>query len=166
MVWEVSNPFKLWLGGEMLSWQASNFFLLLPIIIAAMPFGTSYYTDVKTGFIKNILVRCKKRHYIIGKIIATFLSGAVAVILPLIFSFLFSIATLPSITPISETFSYPINYRSMWGEMYYSEPFKYVIFYIIIIFMFSGLIATFSLVFSFFIKNKLAVLVSPFICIF
>lgn len=159
----IPNPFKLWIGGELLSWQSFCFFMILPVL-ASLPFADSFYTDVSTGTIKNILIRCKRQYYLIAKLIAVFLSAGVAVVLPLLVSFGLACATLPAHIPILSTCLYPIGPKSMWIEMYYSNPFLYVFLYLIIIFVFSGLLAQIALWFSYFLRLKLAVVISPFMC--
>ena len=70
--------YNSWVGGDDLSLAAALFYALLPVG-AALPFGWSYCTEHKSGYLKNIYTRVDKKTYLAGKALAVFLSGAGAV---------------------------------------------------------------------------------------
>ncbi len=156
------NLFDSWMGANFSQLPVFLFFLLLPII-ASLPYSTSYLDDLNSGMIKNRILKSTRNKYFTAKYFATFLSGATAVILPLLINFLLTAMTLPALKPINSTHLYGIFPRMMWAELFYTNPFLYTFGYLIIIFIFSGLIAALSLPFSFFIKNKIAILLTPFL---
>lgn len=82
---QIAILYNNWMGGEGVSLGSSLFFTLLPLL-AAIPYGISFCNEKRNGYLKNIAVRCKKDEYYTGKYIATFLSGAFTVIIPLIAS--------------------------------------------------------------------------------
>lgn len=64
-------------------------------IIAALPYGISYYRDKKSGFIKNICTRTDKKKYLNSKYIATFLSGGMVAAIPIIIDFFLAKICVP-----------------------------------------------------------------------
>lgn len=154
--------FSTWIGGNSYTLQAFLYYLLIPIL-ATIPFGDSFFLDKKSGFIKNVLIRTKKRNYYISKFIATFIVGGLVIVIPLLANFVLSAMLLPSMLPqASSGFDY-INASSMWSTLYYTHPFMYVFSYLVIDFVFSGLIATIALAVSFFVEHRFVVVIAPFL---
>lgn len=154
------SSFNFWIGGSFVPIQSYLYFLLLPLI-ATLPYGNSYVTDKKTGYIKNIYTRTKKQKYISAKYVAVFLSGAVAVVLPLLLNFYLTSMALPSILPDSASGSSVVFTYSKWSEIFYTNPFVFELLYILTAFVFSGLIATSALISGYFINNKFIVVFVP-----
>lgn len=156
------SVFNKWLGGELSSLQSFLYFLLLPVI-AVLPFGTSYHLEEKSGTIKNILIRCKRSQYYLSKYIAVFLSGGATVVLPLLVNLGLTSATLPALLPQCMTGTFPIFSNAMWSEIYYTRPWLYLLLYLILIFIFSGLFSCMALAFSHFLRNGFVIMISPFL---
>ena len=51
----------------------------------------------------------------------------------------------------------------MWAELYFSHPYLYCILYILLDGIYAGLIASLSTALAFFFKNRVAVVLSPFL---
>ena len=81
------NVFNRWIGGWPGSAFPSMYFFLLPLL-ATLPHGSTLYSDRKTGYSSLVVLRglSSKRFYA-AKYIATFLSGAVIAIVPLLLDF-------------------------------------------------------------------------------
>lgn len=156
-----TTVFQGWIGNINILPQAYMFFLLLPLL-ASIPFGDSFFTDKKEGYIKNVLIRAKKKDYFIAKYIATFISGGVAVIVPLTLNFIITATLLPSYAP-EVTQSFGIGPTHLWSKLFFTYPYLYIIGFLILIFIFSGLIATIGLVVSFFIEYRFLSIITPFI---
>ena len=63
-------------------------------------------------------------------------------------------------------FAYPygtICQPCMWAELYFSHPYLYCILYILLDGIYAGLIASLSTALAFFFKNRVAVVLSPFL---
>lgn len=120
------TPFVKWIGLDAFSFASSLFYLLMPLI-SAIPFADSYLLDVKSGFIKNVYTKVAKVKYVLAKYIATFLSGALAFVLPLLVNLVIVSLMLPSIIPDPTTGTNPITNRNMWDELYYSAPYIYIL---------------------------------------
>lgn len=151
-----------WIGGDLNSFFSYLYFLILPII-SALPFADSFFMDAKGGFIQNICIRANKKQYYLSKYIATFLSGGSAVTFPLILNFLISMLLLPSMKPETTAGTGLIGEASTFPQLYYNHPILYVLLFLAIIFIFSGLLADFGLVSSYIAGYRFLVLLAPFI---
>lgn len=129
--------FNCWIGGNFVPIQSYLYFLILPLI-ATLPYGNSYVSDKRTGYIKNIYTRVKKGNYLIAKYISVFLSGAIAVVVPLLINFYLTVLVVPSIMPDSASYSSVVFSYSKWSYLFYTNPFLFESLYLLITFIFSA----------------------------
>lgn len=155
------SVFQGWVGNINILPQAYIFFLLLPLL-ASIPFADTFFTDRKDGYIRNIIIRARKKEYFLAKYIATFIAGGLAVIIPLALNLLIAAMYLPSIVP-SVTQSFGIGPTHLWSVMFFTHPYLYLISFLILIYIFSGLIATIGLAVSLFVEYRFLTLITPFI---
>ena len=140
------------------------FLFILPIL-AALPYGASYYTDVKNGYIKNLLSRCSMREYCIAKYIATFITGGAVITVPIVVQFLILGLIFPLYTPYRT--SIPITGETSFGlDLLLDYPLLNTLMWCIIIFLVSGLLATISLSVSRYIYNFFGIILTPFVLSF
>ncbi|EOS26843.1 hypothetical protein C806_00435 [Lachnospiraceae bacterium 3-1] len=155
------SVFCHWLGADVASFPTSAFYFLLPIF-AVLPYGWSLASEMSSGYTKNVLSRTPRKTYLFAKYIASFISGAFIVFIPLALSLLILALFLPSMA-MENIYPYgTIGQGCMWAEIYYEHPYVYCIMYILLDSVYGGLIATISTTASFFIKNKVAVVLIPF----
>ncbi len=158
----VYTPYTIWIGGDYQYPMTSLFYLLLPLM-AALAFGWSYCVEKKSGYEKNVMIRSNKKQYFLAKYIAVFLAGGAVVAIPLIVNFLTVACFVPAYAPdVFYKIYYSMSYHFMSG-LFYSAPLLYIIYVIVLDFVFSGLIATVSLAIAFFVKNRFAVVLLPFL---
>ena len=60
-----------WLAGGAVCMEAFIYFLLIPIL-AVLPFGTSYFSDQTSGFLKGLYTRVSRRDYLTAKYCGVF----------------------------------------------------------------------------------------------
>lgn len=156
--WLYSN----WIGGNPASFFSYLYFLILPIL-AVMPFGNSFFCDIKNGFIQNVCIRTDKKKYVNSKYISTFISSGIVVIIPLIFNFYLASMFLPSLKPEMANYDSLISATSTFPFLFYEHPFIYVCLFIVIIFVISGLLGVLALTCSYYINYKFIVTLSPFL---
>ncbi len=157
--------FYSWLGGNTYPMQSYLYFLILPIL-ASLPYGSSFFEDRKSGYIKSIYIRADKRKYLFSKYIAVFVSGGIAVVLPLIVNLAVSGLFLPDLIPESYG-NATLNPTSFLYKLYYTHPWRYIVVFLVIDFIFAGLFAGISLTVSFFVEYRFfTVIASFFIYIF
>lgn len=153
-----------WIGESGMLFNGFLFFLILPLL-AAFPHSNSYMLDEKNGYLKSVFTRTKKKNYYFAKWIATFFSGGLAVIIPLILNFLFFMTLFQIIGPYPETAHAGITDISTLSHLFYSTPFLYVGLFFIIIFIFAGIYATLSLIVTFFTDYSFIIFSFPFLII-
>lgn len=156
------TAFESWIGSTLISIKTFLCFLIAPIL-ATIPFGDSFFGDKKSGHIKNVFIRTKKSHYYIAKYVATFIVGGLAAVVPLLLNFYLTTLVLPSLVPQVAGTGYLVDSLSMWYELFFSQPFVYVFLYLLIDFVFFGLIATLALSISHFVENRFVFLLAPFL---
>lgn len=134
-------------------------------IIAVLPFGASFYADMKSGYIKQIVSRITMKNYTRAKYIATFISGGTVVVAPV----LLEILAIATIYPVHKP--YRLN-MTMWGEetflidLFYEHPMIFTLFKLLLVFIVAGLLATMALLVSKYISNYFSVVITPFIFTF
>ena len=157
-----TTVFYMWIGGVRGEVYATLYYLLFPIL-ATLPFADSLYVDRRSGYIKSILLRTKKKNYYVAKYISVFLSAGVAVVVPLLLNLALTAVTYPSLTPQVETSNNLVFATSMWAELYYTAPYGYIFAYLAMNFVFAGLLACLAPAVSFFVENRFVVLLTPFL---
>lgn len=154
--------FSSWFGGNRANIYVFSFFIIIPLI-SALPFGDSFFSDVKGGVINNICTRCNKKHYYLSKYISVFLSGGFTVVFPLFLNLIFSMLLLPSLKPEVSTFNTLIREASTFSHLYFTHPFIFILIKLFMLFLFSGILATTALWASYYLNHQFLVVISPFI---
>lgn len=155
------SVFNSYIGLSMTSVWTYVFFMIFPLL-AALPYAESFLTDNKSGFIKEIVTRTSKGEFLTAKLISVFLSGGTAVLLPLFLNLLLTALCVPAVIPDISVGTFPVFGDCFAANLYYTHPFIYILMYNFIIFTTSGVLACTALTFSYFIKYKFIVTLSPF----
>ena len=162
---QMETLYNNWIGGEYTSLMSSLFFFLSPLF-ATFSYGWSYCVERKSGYIKNVLTRMKKSNYFFIKYISVFNAGGMVVLIPMIINIMIVSMFVPAIKPdLYYLMYYGIAAPHIWSVIYFSHPLLYVILYLILDYIFAGLIATTSLVVTFWCDNKFIVMLAPFFCL-
>lgn len=153
--------FRYWIGGEPFSSGSSVYFFVFPLL-AAIPYGWSYCEERKCGYLRVAAVRSGKTTYFLSKYIAVFISGGLAMVIPLVFNFLLAALFFPAVTPdpVNST-TYGVFFSSLMAPLYYTMPLLYVCFYLCIDFLFCGLIACLSYAVTSFVRQRVIVVILP-----
>lgn len=154
--------YEYWLGGEWYSLFSYIFFMLFPLL-AVITQGDSLVSDKASGYSKHMFLRGKKSDYYCARLISSFLSGGIVVIIPLLLSILLCAATSPSILSQAATGTASIFPTSMWSSLYYTHPLVYTFLYLIIDFVYGGLFAAFATSLGSVTRNRFLPLIFPFI---
>lgn len=159
----VNTLYSYWIGDDMHSVAPYIFYVLMPLT-ACLAYGWSHTSEIKSGYVKNILTKTTRTNYYLAKYIATFASGAAVALLSLILNILLVACFIPAVKPdIYYNFVY-IHYSGiMLSKLFFTHPILYLVSMVTLTSCFSGLYACISLSLSFFIKNKIAVTTLPFV---
>ena len=154
--------FNHWIGGEPYSPGSADYFFHFPLLIS-IPYGWSYCAERRSGYVKNMVIRAGRMRYYLSKYIALFLSGGLAMVIPLLFNFLLTAMFIPAVMPNpSYITAYGIGSSSFLSMLFYSHPFLYVFLYLLVDFVCCGLIACLCFAASVFVKNRVVVTLLPF----
>ena len=130
-------------------------------LLAVLPHSMSYYKDYKSGYIKQMLVRVTAKQYTRAKYIATFISGGLVFVLPMILEFMVLATFLPLHDP--HRFNGMLNGETVFGmQLFYEHPFVFTLMWWGIEFVFAGLFACIALMVSKYISNYFSVFITPF----
>ncbi|MBQ3061352.1 MAG: hypothetical protein IJD02_02815 [Lachnospiraceae bacterium] len=139
---------------------ASIYYFYFVGIIAVLPFAASYYKDKKSGVIKNICTRIRKKTYIKAKYIATFITGGIAVTIPLIVDFLLVRLYIPY--DYFCTDGTLMSAVTSWGEYMLDHPYIAAVLLLFAWFLWGGVLACIALTVSAFSENYFTIQLMPF----
>lgn len=157
--------FNHWIGGESTSLGYLLFFTLFPLL-AIFPYGWSQCQEKKAAYTKMVIIRSGKQKYYLAKYLATFLSGMVTVAFPLAANLILTACFVPAVKPSMIYFIYyGVSHATMWSELFYDHPLIYVFLYLLIDCLFAGLFAVCGMACSMLLKNRIAVVILPYLCV-
>ncbi len=159
------SVFSKWIGLDGSMFASALYFISVPIL-AVLPFGGSYYQDRKSGYNRQMMLRVGRGRYLAGKYIASFLAAGSAVVLPLLIGLIMTASVLPSIKPVLTAGYFPLGMgRLFLVRLFHSDPYLYVLIYLLIIFAFSGAFAGIALAVAPFAQNSFMVWIAPFLLV-
>ena len=159
----INTVFNCWIGGEPFSLGSSIYFFVFPLLIA-LPYGWSYSEERKCGYRRMMITKTGKKKYYCAKYVAVFLSGGVAMVLPLIFNFWMTLLVVPAILPdVTMNMFYGVFGVSFLAELYYTVPFLYVAIYLFIDFVYCGFLVCICMAVSGIVRQKWGVVLIPFL---
>ena len=157
----VGNVTESWMGG-MINPEI-NIYQMVVFLLITIPYAASFYTDRKSGILKNIAVRGEKREYLAAKSVAVFMTAGVSAVFPLLLNLMLTMTMFPVIN--YDWYQLP-NYKALFMNLAVKNVIAYCIVYMALIFVFAGLIAGLTLSLSLYANNRFVVLSLPFlICI-
>ena len=138
---QVFTLYNSWIGAEVSMPMNSLYYILMPLM-APLAYGWSYFTEKKSGYVKNVVTRIDKKKYYLAKYIAVFLAGGAVVAIPLLVNVLAVACVVPAYQPdMFYEMYYVMDYHYMI-RLFFSMPVLYVAYVLVLDFVFAGLIAT------------------------
>lgn len=157
------TPYTNWIGNDYQFPMTSLFYMLLPLL-AGLAYGWSYCTERKSGYAAQMVSRSRKKsQYFLAKYIATFLAGGAAVAIPLVLNFIVICCFIPAYTPDNFYWLYYAMNSHFLRGLFFNTPLLFVCCIILLDFIFAGLFAAACVALAFFVKNKFAVILLPFL---
>lgn len=153
------NSYEIWIGGSDTS-IAVAFFLLVPLF-AVIPYGNSYFKDMNFGMANFIRMKCSSRKYIHAKYLAAFVSGAVAVGIPLIVNFLICTMTMSTYNPFPDDGMNMMMPKSSMSSIFYKYPLFYLVISILMVMVYAGCMAVVAMCASIYTSRVYVVDIFP-----
>jgi hypothetical protein len=137
------------------------YYYIIPLL-AVLPFAWSYHADLQEGYMKNIAIRTDKRNFMLAKYVAAFASGGVGSMFIGVFDLVLTMTALPVLCPEEGTRVYPIFSNFFMADVYFTHPFLYVGFYLLMGFLTAGSFAILTMAVSNFVANRYIAIFFPF----
>lgn len=171
MEWNTANQvdtsvYYNWLGVSSMDLNGIIFYFIFPIL-ATMPYGWGALSERRNGYRNQLLIRAPRKSVIAGKYVATFLSGGVAVTVPVITDFLLSAMVMPATAPIVTDGVATIDETQFGSLLFFRHHILFVLADMGLIFLWGGVLSGLSLAAGQIIRRKIATVMFPFcLCIF
>lgn len=165
-----SNPagdslFVKWIAVNGVNWGSRTFVLIWPIL-AAMPYGFSLCQDWRSGYDNQAVIRCGKRAYFRGKYAACFVSGGLAVALPVILNLLLGALICPAWTPEVQMRQSSIGNGYFLAKLFYTKPWIFCAAWCILDFLWGGAAACLCLTLGGVLRHSFMAVLFPFVIFF
>ena len=170
MLGDITNPdhamitlFNSWIGQEWVSSGQALFYLLLPFL-STLAYSWSLASEMKSGYVKHIVTRARRKQYYVSKYFSAFFSGGLVIVIPMILNLMTVSAFIPAIKPdVFYDIYYGMNTTQAFSALFFEHPFIFIIYRLASNFIFAGLFAAFGVSLAFFIKNKFVLVTIPFL---
>lgn len=162
--WVVLSVFSAWIGVETYTSGYSLYFYLFPLFVALV-YGWSFSQDRETGYLHQVISRVGRKSYYLAKYIATFVSGGLVMVLPMLGNLLIGMTYRNLAVPDPLYTYFNMSPLSFMGEIYYHSPLLFCFLYLVVDFFFGGALACVSMTLTFWLRKKIFVLVIPFLAL-
>jgi len=157
------GAYYLWIGFNYCK-QRVVLYAVLPIL-AAIPYGTSLYTEKRSHYAYHLLMNSSKRKYYTSKLLTLFVSGGVVGAFPFLLSFLINAALIP-LEQVSTVTSQFFSSNTIFSDLFYKAPILYIVVFLILTFICFGILNCFCFVGAYLLDNKFVVAIFPFVIYF
>lgn len=128
--------FLLWLPVNTVSYGTMLYCVVWPIL-AAMPYGWSYLRERKSGLYLQTSVRTGRMGNFVAKYAAAFVSGGIAVAVPILLNLLASAMICPYVLPNIMRYV-QIGDGYFLSELYFTAPWAYALIWCGVVFLMGG----------------------------
>lgn len=115
-------------------------FLYIWPLLAAIPYGTSYMTDRRTGVYNQIVSRIGRKKYLIAKYAAVFVTGGLVVALTVLVALLADAMVLP-FWKVHLTTIQVVQNGAFLSALYYAHPWLHALCWCLVLFCIGGSVA-------------------------
>ena len=151
--------FYLWMGVGSCTRGANLFYTVWPVL-AAMAYGWSYSNERISGIYNQMASRIGARFYYRAKYIAVFVSGGLAVGLPVLLNLLANALVCPY--ALIDASLGAVSNRNFLSELYYTYPWAYGLIWCGMTFLFGGTTACLCLTLGTKLRYEVMVILVPY----
>lgn len=157
------SVFNSYIGVDYQQLASSIFYAVLPLV-AALPAGASLASDMKSGYIKNVLIRCPRKSYYWAKAVSSFAGGFLVTAGSMLFSLITTAMFLPALKPIIASSSFPgIDTSNLLGALYLKHPLLYILIFILYDALLLGAVSLVSTTYSAYSHQPFVATILPLI---
>lgn len=150
-----------WIGTNMVGFSHSLFFFIWPLL-TAIPYGWSYSSERHSGYYNQVASRSSRKRYFCSKYIAVFVSGGLAVAVPLLFDLLANALVSPDAVPDVTLMIQPISNGCFLSGLYYTHPWVFALIWCFVDFLWGGVAACTCFLVGAKIRLQVIVMLVPF----
>lgn len=154
--------FVRWIAVNGYTFGNYAFYLVWPIL-AAIPYGWSYAEDRKSGVYNQVVTRIGTKKYFVAKYMAVFISGGLAIAIPVLVNLLINALVCPYCVPSVVMSLTSITNGYFLSELYYSNPWSFGILWCGVEFLWGGTIAASCLAVGTKFRHQVMVVIFPFV---
>ncbi len=153
---------QAWIGTDYQFAYNNLFYVLLPLL-ACLPYGMTCFSDIRSGYDRNICVRTSRLKYMSAKAVAVFLSGAAAAAAPLLINLFICAGIYPDKRSEKLTFLYAgIQDSNLFPRLYQLHPVWYCLVFILLDAVFGGLMCLLSMCVARWSGSRFSTVMGPF----
>ena len=153
--------FVNWIGVNGVTVGAVVFYAVWPFL-AAMPYGWSLYEDNRSHMTNNILTRVSYSQYLTAKMAAVFVSGGIAIALPVTADLFASAMICPACIPrVTLPITGFCSGTAFLAKLYYTHPWLHAIIWCVIEFFWGGVAASLCIIVGHKVKHRFFVTATP-----
>jgi len=154
--------FVNWIAINLSSVGSRVFYLIWPIL-AAMPYGWSYYQDRKTGIYDHLISRTGSFTYFTSKYAAVFLSGGTVIAMPVLLNLLINAMVCPYYLPKVISSLVMVFDGNFLSELFYTIPWIYALIWCTVDFVWGGVTACICFIVGTKPRLQVLVTITPFV---
>lgn len=137
-------------------------YFVWPILIS-IPFGWSYCQERRSGLYNQIISRCDRMTYFISKYIAVFVSGGVALALPVFLNLMVNALICPALTPNVNDYLSMVYDGNFLSQLYYTVPWLYSLIWCGMEFLWGGAVACLCFIVGAKPRLQVITILTPFV---
>lgn len=131
---------SVWIGSDFQFVWHQVFYLILPIL-AALPYGGSYYTDRRRCYDREICLKTSRNRYLAAKTCAVFISSFVCITMPLCLNLFIAAGLYPDLKPqVLDPSTLSVIDTGLFSSLFFADPVWFCLAYIIVDGLFAGVI--------------------------
>lgn len=157
-----TTMYARWIGNDIGSFCASLFYYVTPLL-AMLPFGIQYLLDMRSGYLKNLMIRVPFQTVIVSYGVCNFIGGFLSSLFPYFLSLYINSLLYPSLIPEPSTLQYSVSSISLFSDLFFSHPLVYCVLYSVISALYPALLALVGMGISLYLKNIFLSLMFPFL---
>lgn len=150
--------FYSWMGVTNVTRGASFYCIVWPVL-AAMAYGWSYNSDRRSGVYDQIVVRSNAKTYYVAKYISVFVSGGLAVSVPLLANLLANALVCPYAIPKATI----VHNGYFLSELFYTCPWAYGLIWCGMVFLIGGATACICFVAGTKLRHGVMLVLVPYV---
>ena len=160
-----NGVFTYWMPMTVMQSVPNIYFFVAPLLVG-LSYAWSWRADIDGGYAQQLMIRSERARVYWAKALATFVAGAAVVTAPLVINLLLLVCLVPAYMPDITT----VIYTGIWekvflSEVFYTFPVLYILLRLVLDALLGGLWATTVLACSLLIRNRVAIIVLPYMAL-